>query len=105
MKFPDPNIGYVFGYKSRITSQGILVTFLGGKVKILFKYSDIVRVHREVYSGGRISWDVIRWGKCPSGTDAVKIVLKHGMYRNHFIVFDNMAKAISDLKNDGIDIG
>ena len=76
MKFPDPNIGYVFGYKSRITNEGILVTFLNGKVKIVFRYSDIEQAHKEVYRGGRISWNVIRWGKCPSGTEALRIILK-----------------------------
>lgn len=104
MKFPDPNIGYIFGYKSCVTGQGILVTFINGKIKILFKYSDIARVFREVYSGGKISWDIIRWGKCPSGTEALKIILNRGMYRNHFIVFDNMEKATNDLKHHGIDV-
>jgi len=56
MKFPDPNIGYVFGYKSTIVDDEILITFLGG----------------------RISWDVIRWGKCPPKTEALKVILLPG---------------------------
>lgn len=104
MKFPDPNIGYIFGYKSYVTAQGILITFINGKIKIEFKYSDIKQIFREVYSGGRISWNIIRWGKCPSGTEALKIILNRGMYRNHFIVFDNIENAIDDLKNHGIDV-
>ncbi len=40
MKFPDLNIGYVFGYRSEVSDEGIVVKFLGGLVKITFKYED-----------------------------------------------------------------
>jgi hypothetical protein len=59
-KFPDPNVGYVFGYHSKVTDNGILVTFLGGIVRILFKFESIEQITKETYSGGRVSWDVIR---------------------------------------------
>ena len=104
MIFPDLNIGYVFGYKSMITKEGILITFIGGIVKILFKYINIEQINRKVYSGERISWDVIRWGKCPPGKEALKIVLKQGAFRNHFIIFDDLEKTICDLKSLDIDI-
>ena len=54
MKFPDPNIAYVFGYDSKLTDDGILITFLGGIIKILFKFKDIEYVSREVYCGEMI---------------------------------------------------
>lgn len=41
MKFPDPNIGYIFDYKSFITENGIPITFLGRSVKICFKYDNV----------------------------------------------------------------
>jgi hypothetical protein len=102
MKFPDPNIGYVCGYKSIITDKGVLVTFLGGLVRLLFKYADIKQVQSKKYSGGKISWDVIRWGKCPNGTQALKITLKQGIFKEHFIVFDDLERAILDLKSHGM---
>ncbi len=104
MRFPDPNIGYIFGYKSRITNKGILVTFLGDIVNILFQYSNIEQIYNEKYVGGKISWDVIRWGKCPNGTQPLRIILKQGMFRNHFIVFHDFERAIFDLKSNGLDI-
>ena len=104
MKFPDPNIGYVFGYDSKLTDDGILITFLGGIIKILFQFKDIEYVSREVYRGGRISWDVIRWGKCPPGTEALKVILKKGIFKNHLIVFDNLDDTIRELRNKGVDV-
>ena len=98
MKFPDPNVGYLFDYHSQIIDRGIRVSFLGGLVKIVFGFDRIASLHREVYSGGRISWDVIRWGKCPPGTAAVNVVLKNGLFRNHLIVFDQLEAAIQDLQ-------
>lgn len=102
MIFPDPNIGYVFGYKSNVTHDGILVTFLGGRVKILFGYKDIEKIKRETYQGGRISWDVIRWGRCPSGTEGIRLRLKKGYFRNHIIVFDNIKAAVDVLRSQGL---
>ena len=102
MRLPDFNIGYVFGFGSEINSEGLLVTFLGGIVRIRFRYKDIEEVSREIYSGGRISWDVIRWGKCPPGTDALRVVLKNGPFRKHLIVFDRPDAAIEALKGQGI---
>jgi len=104
MIFPDLNIGYVFGYKSMITREGILVTFLGGIVKIQLKYFNIEQMNRKIYNGGKISWDVIRWGKCPPGKEALKIVLKQGIFRNHFVVFDDLDKTIIDLENIGLNV-
>lgn len=104
MIFPDPNIGYVCGYKSRITDEGFLVTFLGGIVKILFKFNNIETIYEGIYRGGKISWDVIRWGKCPNGTEAIRLLLKKGSFRNHIIVFDNLDAAINDLENRGLNI-
>lgn len=104
VRFPDFNIGYVFGYKSDITSEGFLITFLGGIVRIQFKFKDIAKIHKETYHGGRISWDVIRWGKCPPGKDAIKIVLKNNTFENHMIVFDNLDAAIDKLKKQGQNI-
>jgi hypothetical protein len=102
MKFPDPNIGYVFGYNSHVTNEGIMVTFLGGLLKIVFRFDHIESLRREVYTGGRISWNVIRWGKCPSGTTALKVVLRNGMFRNHLIVFDRLEDSITDLQRHGM---
>ena len=59
MKFPDPNIGYMFDYNSHITNESIMVSFLGGLVKIIFRFDHIESLRREVYTGGRISWNVI----------------------------------------------
>lgn len=102
MKFPDPNVGYHFGYESRMTERGVLVTFLRGRVKILFRYEDVASAEKAVYRGGIVSWDVIRWGKCPSGTQALRISLKKGCFRNHMIVFDNLENAIDALADKGL---
>jgi len=99
MIFPDPNVGYHFGYGSRINENGILVTFLGGKVKIPFLFKDIAYVTKEAYAGGVISWDVIRWGKCPKGTQALKIVLKKGNFIKHLVIFEDLDGAVSLLKD------
>jgi len=104
MKFPDPNIGYVFGYKSKITDDGILISFLGGIVKISFKFKDIESISKEVYRGGRISWNIIRWGKCPPGTEALRVILKQGIFKNHLIVFDNLDSVIRELRNKGVNV-
>ncbi len=104
MRFPDFNIGYVFGYRSDITDEGFLITFLGGIVRILFKFKDIEKMYKETYNGGKISWDIIRWGKCPSGKDALKIVLRNGKFKNNMIVFDNLDDAIENLKRQGLNI-
>lgn len=102
MKFPDPNVGYVFGYKSKVTDEGILVTFLWEIMKISFKFKDLDHVQRVTYNGGIISWDVVRWGKCPHGTDALNVVAKKGFFRNNLIVFDDLDAAVSALKSKGI---
>jgi len=102
MRFPDFNFGYVFGYKSGITSEGFLITFLGGIVRIQFKFKDIEKMYKETYSGGKISWDIIRWGKCPPGKNALKIVFKKGKFKNHMIVFDNLEETINVLKKRGL---
>lgn len=104
MKFPDPNIGYVFGYDSKISDDRILVTFLGGVVKIPFSFNAILQVSKATYNGGRISWDVVRWGKCPSGTEALKIVMKKGPLRDHMIVFNDLNAAVRKLKEKGISV-
>jgi len=104
VRFPDFNIGYVFGYKSGITSEGFLITFLGGIVRIIFKFNNIEKICKETYNGGRISWDVIRWGKCPPGKDALKIVFIKGKFKNHLIVFNNLEEAIEILQRQGLNI-
>jgi hypothetical protein len=105
MRFPDPNIGYVFGYGSKITDDAVLVTFLGGAVKIPFRFGNIECIGKETYRGGRISWDVLRWGKCPAGTVALKIRLKSGPVKDHLIVFDNPDAAIRELACHGQPVG
>jgi len=52
----------------------------------------------EKYTGGQVSWDVIRWGKCPTGTQALKITLKQGLFKQHLIVFNDLQQATRDLK-------
>ncbi len=104
MRFPDPNVGYFFRYKCTLADDRISITFLLGLVKIPFKFTEIERMSREVYRGGRISWDVIRWGKCPPGTRALKIALKKGAFREHLIVFDDLDTAIEELKGKGISV-
>lgn len=99
MKFPDPNLGYLFDYESRITAEGILVTFLHDWVRILFRFEDIDSMRRETYRGGKISWDVIRWGKCPPGQEALKVCLRQGMFRDHLIVFDDLDAALCQLNH------
>ncbi len=104
MIFPDFNIGYIFGYKSEILSEGFLITFLSGLVRIRFRFKDIEKIYKRTYSGGRISWDIIRWGKCPPGKNALKIVLKIGIFKNHMLVFDNLDEAIEKLRRQGLTI-
>lgn len=104
MKIIDPNIGYVFGYKSKINEEGILVTFLGDLIKILFRFDNIQNIYTEHYKGGRVSYDIIRWGKCPPGTEALRIVLKKGIYKNHLIVFTDLTSTTGILKEHGINI-
>jgi hypothetical protein len=104
MVFPDLNAGYVFGYRSKITREGILISFLSGIVKIRFKNGNIGHASRYKYNGGRISWNVIRWGKCPQGKEALKIILRRGIFRNNIVVFDNLEKSVSDLENLGVKI-
>ncbi len=101
MKYPDFNIGYVFGYNSAIIIEGFLITFLGGIVRIRFRFKDIEKISEETYNGGRISWDVIGWGKCPHGKEALRVVLKKGQFMNHLIVFDNIENAVETLKKEG----
>ena len=96
--FPDPNVGYVFGYRSEICEDGIVITFLRGLIKIVFRYEDIETAKITTYKGGRISWNVIRWGKCPNGTIALLIRLKRGIFRNHLIVFENLDEAVEKLR-------
>ena len=105
MRFPDPNIGYLFGYGSTVTETGILITFLGGLVKIPIPFENIESVRRETYTGGRISWDVVRWGKCPTGTAALRVVLKKGALRENLIVFDDLDATIRALESHGVVIG
>jgi len=97
MRFPDPNIGYIFGYKSRITSQGILVSFLWQSIKIVFRFDNIRHIKRIRYTGGKISWDIIRWGKCPAGKEALNIKLKKGIFKNHLIVFKDLESIVSEI--------
>jgi hypothetical protein len=102
MIFPDPNIGYLFDYESSLTDHSILVTFLSRWVKIHFKLDDIDQARIETYRGGRISWNVIRWGKCPPGTTALRVHLKAGAFREHLIVFDDLAAVVAALKRMGV---
>jgi hypothetical protein len=95
--FPDPNVGYVFGYKSEVCDDGIAVTFLRGLIRIVFRYEDIESARIKTYRGGRISWNVIRWGKCPNGTKALQIRLRRGIFRDHLIVFENLDEAVEKL--------
>ena len=97
--FPDLNIGYIFGYTSDVDTEGIQITFLKGLVRIVFRYEDIEIARVTTYNGGRISWNAIRWGKCPKGTKTLEIILKRGIFRRHLIVFDNLGDIISKLEN------
>ncbi len=63
MRFPDPNLGYVFGYRGAATGNGIEAAFLGGRVRIVFRPGPIRSAWPETYEGGRISWSVIRFGR------------------------------------------
>lgn len=104
MKFPDPNIGYLFDYRSCITDEGIRVSFLGDLVKITFKFDQIESFGRGTYMGGRISWNVVRWGKCPPGTAALNVILKKGLFRNHLIVFERLEDAVDNLRRRAIQV-
>jgi len=96
--FPDPNIGYLFGYKAEVNRNGIQLSFLRGLIRIVFRYENIERAKVTTYTGGRISWNVIRWGKCPKGTKAIEIVLKQGIFKRHLIVFEDLEKAVEEIK-------
>ncbi len=96
--FPDPNVGYIFGYKSGVCEEGIWVAFLRGVIRILFRYEDMERVRLTTYKGGRISWDVIRWGKCPRGTRVLEITLKRGIFKRHLIVFEDPDEAVDEIR-------
>lgn len=97
MLFPDTNIAYIFGYKSQITSRGILVSFIRERVKILFRFENIRNIKRATYSGGKISWHIIRWGKCPKGKEGLNIRLKKGVFKNHLIIFKDMESVIPEI--------
>jgi len=75
-----------------------VITFLKGLIKIIFRYEDIETAQITTYKGGRISWNVIRWGKCPNGTKALQIRLKRGIFKNYLIVFENLDDAIKKLR-------
>ncbi len=96
--FPDPNLGHIFGYKSEVDDEGIRITFLGGIVKIILRYRDISRAKITTYEGGRISWDVIRWGKCPKGTKALEVTLKRRIFKRHLIVFENLEREVEKVE-------
>jgi hypothetical protein len=102
MFFPDPNIGHHFDYDSYLTEEAIVVTFLNGRVKIPFKFKNIISAKSERYLGGSISWTVVRWGKCPTGTEALRVKMKKGFFRNNFIVFSDLEKVLYKLKAIGI---
>jgi hypothetical protein len=40
-------------------------------------------------------------GKMPPGTEGLKVVLKKGIFKNHFIVFNNLEEVILRLKEKG----
>ncbi len=86
--FPDPNIGYLFGYRAEIGDEGIIVSFLRELVK---------RAKATTYTGGRISWK-IWWGKCSRVTRGIEIALKSGILRRHLIVFEDLNSAVNGLK-------
>jgi len=104
MKFPDLNIGYIFDYNGYITEKGMMVTFLGGFVKILFGFDQIKDIERTFYLGGKISWNVLRWGKCPKGTEVLSICLDEGVFLHHMIVFDDLDNATEKIKRVGIEV-
>ena len=104
MRFPDPNVGHIFGFGSSVADGRILVTFLGGIVRIPFQFKDIAQVRRTTYGGGRVSWDVIRWGKCPRGTKALRITMKKGAFREHIVVFGNLDAAVRQLREKGVKV-
>jgi len=97
MHFPDLNIGYIFGYRSQVAPQGILVSFLWNGIKILFRFENIRYIKRVTYSGGKISWDILRWGKCPPGKTGLYIKLKKGIFKNHLIVFKDLESVVSEI--------
>lgn len=104
MRFPDPNIGYLFGYGSQVTDSGVLVTFLHGRVRVSFPFADMAGISRSAYRGGRVSWDVVRWGKCPRGTEALAISMKKGLFRENLVVFGDLDAAVRRLGEMGIPI-
>ena len=102
MRFPDPNVGYVFGYRGAATDNGVEVTFLGGRARILFPPRAIRSVWPETYRGGRISWSVIRFGRCPRGTRALHVQLARGLFRDHLVVLDDLDDALAQLRAAGV---
>lgn len=102
MRFPDPNVGYVFGYRAFATAEGIEATFLGGRVRIPFRSGAIRSAWPETYEGGRVSWDVIRWGRCPRGTRALHVELARGPFREHLVVVDDLDGALDRLRELGV---
>ncbi len=59
---------------------------------------DIETVKITTYKGGKTSWNVIRWGKCPNGTKALQIRLIRGIFSNDLIVFDDLDEAVKKLR-------
>jgi len=98
LPFPDPNIGHLFGYASKITPSEIRITFLGGLVRKSFKFNNIDSARREIYKGGAVSWRLMRWGKCPKDSQGIRIRLRKGLFRNHLIKFDDLTRAEQELK-------
>ena len=54
--------------------------------------------------GGRISWSVIRSGRCPRGTRALHVRLRRGPFRDHLIVLDDVDGALTRLRQAGVDV-
>ena len=78
MIFPSNVFGYSGGCE-----VGVVASFRESTIKIV-KTAKIT-----TYKGGRISWNVIRWGKCPNVSKALQ---------DNLIVFENLDKAVERLK-------
>lgn len=63
-----------------------------------FRLEDIDWARRELYKGGRISWRLMRWGKCPKDAQGIRIRLNRGLFRDHFLIFPDLTRAEQELK-------
>ncbi len=95
LPFPDANI-LTRKCENTITKDAILA--LSPLINRKFKFDEIDWARRELYKGGKISWRLMRWGKCPKDAQGIRIRLDRGLFRDHFLAFPDLTRAEQELK-------